>query len=162
MWYDSILTADVRPVMRLNNLFYRDPGQPVPAVKKSNFMDADLTEEDSGFVEKMGVIVFGTILAMNARPQLVEHGKLIKRVAKADKIREFWSPNIIGAKYKFKREVPQVVKGKFVHAPGRETGTHASPRMHWRRGHYRNQPVGPGRKERKNIWIEPCLIGAEV
>lgn len=160
MWYDSILTANVRPVMRLNNLFYRDSGQPAPKIVKSNFLDSDLTEKDSEFVEKMGVILFGTLLAMNARPLLVEHGKLLKHVGKGEKAREFWSPNVIGARYKFKREVPRVVDGQFVHAQ-REHGTHASPRMHWRRGHYRNQPVGHGRKERKTIWIEPCLIGAE-
>lgn len=161
IWYDSILTANVRPTMRLNNLFYRAPGEPVPHVERSNFMDADLTDLDAGFVEKMGVILFGTFLAMNARPQLVEHGKLLKRVGKTvEQAREFWSPNVIGAKYKFRREVPHIVRGKFEHST-REGGTHASPRLHWRRGHYRNQPVGPGRKERKTIWLEPCLIGAE-
>jgi hypothetical protein len=161
IWYDSILTANVRPTMRLNNLFYRAPGEAAPQVQKSNFMDADLTEKDSEFVEKMGVILFGTILAMNARPQLVERGKLVKRVGKAEKAREFWSPNVIGARYKFKREVARISDGQFVTGQ-RATGTHASPRLHWRRGHYRNQPVGPGRKERKTIWLEPCLIGAEA
>ena len=163
IWYDSILTANRRRTLRLNNLFYRAPGEPQPAVQKSNFLDADLTEVDSEFLEKMGVILFGTILAMNARPQLVEKGKLIKRVGKAgsEQAREFWSPNVIGARYKFKREVPRIVHGKFEQAT-REGGTHASPRLHWRRGHYRNQPVGPGRKERKTIWLEPCLIGAEA
>lgn len=161
IWYDSILTANVRPVMRLHNLFYRESGQPVPAVGKSSYLDSDLSEKDAEFLEKMGVVVFGTILAMNARPTLVEHGKLVKRVGKGDKAREFWSPNVIGARYKFKREVARVVEGRFVTAQ-REHGTHASPRLHWRRGHYRNQPVGTGRKERKTIWIEPCLIGAEL
>jgi hypothetical protein len=161
IWYDSILTANQRPTMRLNNLFYRAPGEAVPAVKKSNFMDSDLSELDSTFVEKMGVILFGTVLAMNARPQLVERGKLVKRVGKAEQAREFWTPNVIGARYKFKREVPRIVDGRFEHTT-RESGTHASPRLHWRRGHYRNQPVGPGRKERKTIWLEPCLIGAEA
>lgn len=161
IWYDSILTANVRPTTRLNNLFYREPGQDAPRAIKSNFMDSDLTEQDSEFLEKMGVIVFGTILAMNARPLLVERGKLLKRVGKGDKAREFWSPNVIGARYKFKREPAKIVDRKFVQ-PYREHGWHASPRMHWRRGHYRNQAFGQGRKERKQIWIEPCLIGAET
>lgn len=161
IWYDSILTANVRPVMRLHNLFYREPGQPLPSTEKSSPLDSDLTEKDSEFVEKMGVIVFGTILAMNARPQLVEHGKLIKRVGKGEKAREFWSPNVIGARYKFKREVPRIVDGQFVKTK-REHGTHASPRLHWRRGHYREQPYGPKLAYHKTIWIEPCLIGAEA
>lgn len=29
---------------------------------------------------------------------------------------------------------------------------------HWRRGHWRNQAVGPGRSERKLIWIRPTLV----
>jgi hypothetical protein len=161
IWYDSILTSERRRTMRLNNLFYRAPGQPVPAVQKSNLLDSDLTEEDSEFVEKMGVILFGTLLAMNARPQLVERGKLVKRVGKAEQAREFWTPNVIGAKYKIKREVARVVDGAFATSQ-RESGAHASPRMHWRRGHHRMQPIGPGRKQRKEIWIEPCLIGAEA
>lgn len=160
VWFDSILTANVRPVMRLNNLFYRAPGEAAPNIEKSNFMDADLTEDEQPFVEKMGVILFGTFLAMNARPVLVEHGKLLKRVGAGAKAREFWSPNVIGARYKFKREVAKIVDRQFVTST-RATGTHASPRMHWRRGHYRNQPYGPKLKEHKTIWIEPCLIGAE-
>ena len=38
-------------------------------------------------------------------------------------------------------------------------GTHASPRMHWRRGHFRRQPIGTGLIDYKIIWLEPCLIG---
>lgn len=124
--------------------------------------DEDLTEADKPFLDGIGVIVFGTLLAMNARPELVEKARLLHRVpGKGDKpAREFWLPNIIGSKYKVKREVPKIVSGKFV-VEQREHGTHASPRLHWRRGHYRQQSFGPQRRERKTIWIEPCLVGAE-
>ena len=37
---------------------------------------------------------------------------------------------------------------------------HASPHAHWRRGHWRNQPVGPGRRDRKLTWIRPSLVNA--
>jgi|GEM_PF-2175054 len=30
--------------------------------------------------------------------------------------------------------------------------------MHWRKGHWRNQAHGPGRNNRKLIWIEPVLV----
>ena len=30
--------------------------------------------------------------------------------------------------------------------------------VHWRAGHVRNQPWGPGRKQTKLIYIEPCLV----
>lgn len=31
---------------------------------------------------------------------------------------------------------------------------------HWRRGHWRRQPHGPGLRERKLIWIRPVLVGS--
>lgn len=34
-------------------------------------------------------------------------------------------------------------------------GTHASPRQHWRRGHWRNTKTG------KKVWIDPMLVGDE-
>jgi hypothetical protein len=40
-------------------------------------------------------------------------------------------------------------------------GTHASPRLHWRRGRFRPQRIGEGRAEVKTIWIEPTLVGME-
>ena len=42
---------------------------------------------------------------------------------------------------------------------GVEKGTHASPRTHWRCGHWRQHPIG-SRKEPsyKTIWIEPVLV----
>lgn len=36
-------------------------------------------------------------------------------------------------------------------------GTHASPRQHWRRGHWRTAP-----KSGKKVWIEPMLVGDEA
>jgi hypothetical protein len=163
IWYDSCLNGKYRPTLRLRNLFYRTDGEELPKMQHIvDGVDEDLSEEDSGFLEGIGVILFGTLLAMNARPELVERGSMCRVAGKAEKRKEFWSPNIIGKKYKFRREVPRVAKdGAFVF-DGRERGTHASPRMHWRRGHFRNQAYGEQRRLRKIIWLEPCLIGAEV
>jgi len=160
IWYDSCINSSNRPTIRLNNLFYRQPGETYP-LRAVGFFDSDLSEKDQEFLEKMGTITFGTFLAMHARPELVEHGKLLRRVGKAGQAREFWSPNIVGPRYRLKKEVPRIVGGRFVSATTRETGSHASPRLHWRRGHFRNQAHGAGRRERKTIWIEPMLIGAE-
>lgn len=38
---------------------------------------------------------------------------------------------------------------------------HAGMRMHWRRGHWRNQPHGPQLSLRKLIWIAPVLVNAD-
>jgi hypothetical protein len=59
----------------------------------------------------------------------------------------FWTPNWIGKDYQIKTE-----RGSS------KGGTHSSPRTHWRRGHFREQPIGEGRNETKTIWIEPTLI----
>lgn len=160
IWYDSTVGADVRQTIRLRNLFYRKEGERYPSRQKNSPLDSDLEEKDEDFLEKMGVVAFGTLLALNARPELLETGKLLRKVSgKGDKPpREFWSPNVIGLKYKAKRAVAKIVDLQFV-TPSREKGSHASPRMHWRRGHFRSQPVGQGRRERKVIWLEPMLIG---
>jgi hypothetical protein len=39
--------------------------------------------------------------------------------------------------------------------PSTPHGTHASPRLHWRRGHWRNIKTG------KKVWIDPMLVGDE-
>ncbi|WP_026736107.1 hypothetical protein [Fischerella sp. PCC 9605] len=39
-------------------------------------------------------------------------------------------------------------------------GDHTSPKTHWRRGHWRNQPCGLGMKEHKLIWINPILVNS--
>lgn len=31
---------------------------------------------------------------------------------------------------------------------------------HWRRGHFRQQPYGPGATQRRLIWLEPTLVGS--
>jgi hypothetical protein len=38
------------------------------------------------------------------------------------------------------------------------TGTGKELSAHWRRGHWRNQPIGKDRQERKLIWIKPTLV----
>jgi hypothetical protein len=40
-------------------------------------------------------------------------------------------------------------------------GTHASPSMHWRRGHWVNQACGKNWSERRPIWKRPILVNAK-
>ena len=57
-------------------------------------------------------------------------------------------PRVIGEGYK-----PKIIRN---YEP---TGTHASPRTHWRSGHWRQQPTGKrDNPEHKTIWIEPILV----
>lgn len=46
-------------------------------------------------------------------------------------------------------------------SPTDPTTSQSSKCMHWRRGHYRMQPIGKERAEVKQIWIEPMLINSE-
>lgn len=86
------------------------------------------------------------VLALTARPELSEPARLERRVQHKGEVKEFWSPHVLGANYAVKHEMPQ--------------GEHASPRMHWVRGFWRNQAVGPRKTpEHRLTWIEPFLRG---
>ena len=150
-YFDSNLTDAIRPKVKLRNLFYKFEGLEGPD-NSTGLLDEPLRGDDKGFLEDVGCIVFGTFLALNARANLLTPAKREKTVAKRGAVPvEYWSPNIIGKAYETKRE-KTVVGG-------------TSPRMHWRRGHFRNQAYGPRREKvedmpHKVIWIEPMLIAA--
>jgi hypothetical protein len=45
--------------------------------------------------------------------------------------------------------------------PTESLPTGKSVRAHWRRGHWRSQPCGPGLIKRMLIWIRPCLVNPD-
>lgn len=103
--------------------------------------ERDLLRKLNGFAVKL-------LLAMSAEPELVESG-VCERKARAKRgktVSELWSPNFIGRHYSHGRE--------------HLGGEHASPRLHWRRGHNRWQRFGEGRTQRKLLWIRPVLVNA--
>ena len=60
------------------------------------------------------------------------------------------------------RAYDRVVIGPKITAPSTDSSSqHRTVETHWRRGHYRLQAHGPKRVDRKLIWIEPTLIGAD-
>lgn len=107
-----------------------------------------LSDEHDRPQEPSGVWAFGLVInllcAMAARPEYVESGRRVGTHKKSGS--EIWTPNIIGRKYAVKRSMEATA------------GSHASPRMHWRRGHFRHQPFGYQLAQTKVIWIEPMLI----
>lgn len=125
------------------------------------FDDGHEMDTSSDLISK---ILFNAFLAISARPDLLTKGqrdKVVKGTG-GQKI-EYWTPNVIGEHYRAKREAGAdearaVVAGGAVGT----AGSHASPRLHWRRGHFRNQAYGEQRRERKVIWVEPMLVGAEA
>ena len=48
------------------------------------------------------------------------------------------------------------VDGRKSELPSIPHGTHASPRLHWRRGHWRTM-----KKSGKKVWVDPMLVGDE-
>jgi hypothetical protein len=109
-----------------------------------------LTAPESQIMGRLAAVAINAVLLMQARPTMAEAGKRVEKeraTKKGERIAEVWAPNWLGREY---------------HTPTRDAqgGSHASPRMHWRRGHWRMQAVGEGRAERKTIWIEPMLVGS--
>lgn len=91
-------------------------------------------------------LVLGALLVMVERPQIVWRGAFNGKRSK--KGAEFWTPNIVGKNY----------RAASTHSSPPGEGTH--PRLHWRRGHWRNQAFGHARQQHKHLWIEPALVGA--
>ena len=69
------------------------------------------------------------------------------------KAERFWRPRFLRLE-DLQDERPRRARASS-QGPG---GTHSSPRTHWRRGHWRNQPVGAGRQGRELRWIRPVLV----
>lgn len=117
---------------------------------KSDFINYDMSDADNRFMARVVHFVLGTLVLMLARPELVKTGELQKRVIKRGETpREYWSPSRIGEHYKLRR----------ISEP--QGGTHASPRGHWVRGFYREQPYGEKHSLRREMWIEPYWRGGD-
>lgn len=121
-----------------------------------NAPDVPSAEQEQAFNIKVQAFAVKLMLALTAKPNYITLGtQSRKEKMKHGRVREeIWNPNLIGWEYKAQRTAA---------TPG--DGTHASPRMHWRRGHMRNQPYGPkpwsDTTPKKLLWIEPVLIGAQ-
>lgn len=106
---------------------------------------------DKEITDRLSALMLKLLVVLNTRPQLVESGRCVRpQKLKHGRVkhRELWSPNVIGRSYRTIRED--------------RGGTHASPRLHWRRGFVRSQPHGPQRSLRRPVWIEPVLVGVQT
>lgn len=109
-------------------------------------------EEDKELPKKLTLLALKIVLAMTARPQLISTGVQTRKelTKKGEVVRDaLWSPNFIGKDYRIQRQSGESLGG-----------THASPRVHWRRGHWHNVVHGKGRALRKLDWFEPVLVNA--
>lgn len=111
----------------------------------------DEDRDNAWLYSKLVNLALNLLMIMNSRPELIEPQRKLKTIKK--KSREapttLWEPRWIGRDYRYVRDADRGV-----------VGTHASPRTHWRRGHYRDQAYGPKHTLRKTLWIEPIMVKA--
>ncbi len=117
-------------------------------------IDVDFTENEiKDDCYKLNNLIAKLLMFMNfaeedAKPEEYSHttktkGNL-KKAAHGNNT-EWWKPWIIGIDHAKKVII--------------QKGTHTSPSMHWRCGHWRLQKYGKNLCNTKNIWIQPVLIG---
>lgn len=111
----------------------------------------ELGQDDKSFSRKFIRVAVTLLMLMTARPNLVETPTKLNAPppSTGKAARKLATPNWIGRTYRVAR----------AESAG---GTHASPNVHWRRGHWRHQAHGPRNSLRKDIWIEPTIIGANT
>lgn len=124
-----------------------------------NALGIELDENaENNFLRLMESIVLQALLLMQLQPQIVTTSSLTQSVPglgfgklKLQKEpNEIWSPNWIGKDYQ-KRQTQATATST----------AHASPRPHWRRGHFRRVAVGPREQnQRQWQWFEPAYVNA--
>ena len=106
-------------------------------------------EDDNRFSAKCFNLLCNVLFLIESRPDILQkqtlHGKgKYKKDKNKKSTDELWAPRWIGYNYKSPND-----------------GNPASPRMHWRQGHWRNQPCGgKDNPQIKRIWIDTVLICA--
>lgn len=110
---------------------------------------------DQKFIELFTILIVNFMCVLSEMPELTTGGDLLtpalvkgKGVTKQTIKPSLFAPRWLGEHYHRRTEA----KG----------GHHASPATHWRCGHWRQQPFGQGRKQTKQLWIEPVLVNLEI
>jgi hypothetical protein len=113
----------------------------------------DMGPDDDRLSVEVAHMIFGLLLLMQKKPQVLTAGSCISKIPpkhKGEPPKEVWSPSVVGKNYAMRRV--GVTQG----------GTHASPRLHPVRGHYKDIRYGPGLSLVKpEEWIEPYWRGLE-
>ena len=126
--------------------------------------DGSLNEEEIKFTNKLLTLAINILLLLESSGD-----SLITDVLLSETLQEYQKPKGFGKKTnifppKYPRWIGKNYKIKSERSPNTESGTHVSPRTHWRRGHWRCIEPGEGKqwKESKRLWIEPVLINAGI
>lgn len=118
--------------------------------------DFDSSKMEAKFYDSLRVksakLVVHVLLIMQYKPDLItteaaSHDRATGfGASKAKTSLNYFSTRWLGKFYKRKQSKAAPI------------GSHASPRAHWRKGHWHNFRHGPGRKELKLKWIEPIFV----
>lgn len=117
-------------------------------------------EVDRQINSRINSLTIKLILSMTYASHYIEHGSCQRKakIRRGHERSELWSPNMLGFKYRAKRE-PSTSAGS--------TGIVVD--WHWRRGHIRDTPFGPLDQRpsdkpelwHRPRWIEPVLVNAK-
>jgi hypothetical protein len=103
-------------------------------------------ELDAVFMNKMLGVGLNILMFMNSLPAEYTRTEEVLRKPSWDGKRQ--NAGLYAAKFVGQSQF----RTEHVYEGGRETGRHLTP--HWRSGHWKRQPYGMGRKDRKLIWVE--------
>ncbi|MFW6359850.1 MAG: hypothetical protein ACOC0N_11655, partial [Chroococcales cyanobacterium] len=115
-----------------------------------------LSEDDRIFVDRIHNLIVNVLLVLETCPDLMSNVTSTETIAKPkgfgiaqkQKAANIRYPRWLGKSYK-----------RTVNATPRKH--HASPRTHWRRGHWRSLE-GQHWKQNKRVWIKPVLVRASI
>lgn len=88
----------------------------------------DMPKGERNFIMNLAMWTFNLLLLMDVKPELRDPKGEIQVGMHKKSRKELWAPNVLGRGYRYEKQIPG--------------GTHASPRWHWRRGHWREQGIG--------------------
>jgi len=101
---------------------------------------------DNAVASKLIELVINTCYYMAQAVESVEIDAIGGKRKRGKEVTPWWTPRWVGRRYMSDR---------------RELGgSHLSPRMHWRRGHFRAQRHGEGWTQIRQTWIEPTLVNS--
>jgi hypothetical protein len=179
-WFWFTMPAQGRPEMFVSSYFREDPlTETLQKYAYTDYTDApaDTVQKNKEATDRISALILKLLCVLNWRDSLIESSRCIRPASVKKKVVRdaLWSANFIGKSYRLQREAP--------------AGSHASPRLHRRRGHATYQIIGkkedfipvsalprtpegkinwsavdtPTRdkflKSHKYIWIEPVWIG---
>lgn len=120
-----------------------------------------LKESEHRFAQQMTYLFLSMVMLLGQErpaPDFIEAGAptpakgrpLPTDPTRVEDFDRVWMPSWLGRHWRIKK--PAIIVGPH--------GTHASPILHWRKGHMHTYLVGTGRTEKKIRWVEPVMINA--